>query len=936
VENDTNICKNNVRRIYLRISEFQSTTTDDDDADKEVREGNRHHPQALPIRNNDRMRISRQSFRSRRSSLVDIISRAIPTANQNGLPNQRTVVLLLAALLFLSTFLLSNHATHSNIDGGRSTQPTEVASVHGLLRSDASKSNSAAVTGNANDSEVNAPTFSVDFSEAYTPLPFKKGSLSPPTNSSFVVFYNLFIPKETNEAKYAVGVMTEQLGQVASSLRRLEELNHDEQSAVVFYNLIGNPFPPEALGVFCSELHPRLVCQQINYYETASEAVTLQNIHDFCHYGGVQSQSDRDIRVTYIHSKGSYHHTPVNTNWRRELTNAVLHPDCLSPPDDRCNVCGASFFTRFAFIYPGNMFTAKCSYINELLPPLTGGEYERLKTESVVKFLKLRLWGHLNTTLLHDRFDYYGLGRFQLEHWIGSHSSIQPCELHRKNVTLGYMVSGKVNSTEDYSWGMGPRREEVVDEIPEAQKALKSNEDAQFKEYYLLPGNLLKWFTLYGSKGIPSSDSWVWDFFAGGSRWKRLVMKHGERAIDEMVKLSTLPASHSAFAANSTETRSFQFTNDNELLSSSNPPVVVFYQITIPEGKANEAAYALNTQFEVFTKGQYNIVTRSYEPLRNTILYYTISGGDSKSHALVASLCKTRSKSITCRRLDEYKSPKATGETVTQLHNFCIANPSHRVAYVTNQLPTINNKTERYSMQKIRAFTTAATSKMCLKSRDTCNVCGMEFYPLPYQHFRGNMFTASCEYVANLLPPRQFEQSMNSIASEALVSQLETKFTTELLPFTPQNIGLDHYSLEHWIGSHPEFKPCDVAPVQKSWFPSMSGNAFVPNQYASSRVYDFQWALAPRRNSAPENQLSLAKEQEVIGIDGIAFREYFYLAGNLLKWYTMYSKAPPDDSWVWDWYPRGNEWRQGVARNASSVVEAITKQYAVPNQGVPF
>ena len=725
----------------------------------------------------------------------------------------------------------------------------------------------------------------------------------------------------------------EQLGQVADSLKRLEQ--HDDNSkqmnAILYYNLIGKPFPPTKMQQFCLSLHPRLQCKLIGYYEQASESVTLQSIHDFC------SAEKEDLRVTYIHSKGSYHHTEVNKNWRRELTNAVLHPQCLNPPDDACNVCGTSFFTRFAFMYPGNMWTAKCSYIQRLLPPKDGGEYDVKKKESIVNFLKMRLYGALDATLLDDRIDYFGLGRYRLEHWIGSHPSILPCEMHKADVDLGDMVSGKVNATSDYEWGMGPRREWVVPEIEGADDHLKSDEAAAFKEYYLLAGNLLKWFTLYGSDGVPANDSWIWNYFPAGNRWKDLVTQHGENAVNEMTLKSTREL-YSGYDTNVSSAIANKFSSNNELPLGSKPPVVVFYHIAFPRDRKKEAQYALKVQLDVLANGQYDIQTRAFDHERATVIYYTIAEGDSFNVDFISKYCNRKKQNTTCHLLNEIPSANARGETLTQLYNYCQVNPSSRVTYLTNMHPPVHgsNATGRHQMQRLRAYATAATSKMCLKSRDACNVCGMEFYALPYLHFSGNSFTADCEYVNKLMPPRQFEVSMNEIAGKTLVTHLERSFTSELFAFTPQNLGLDHYSVEHWIGSHPDIKPCDVAPVKKSWIPWFRSNAYIANDYSSSRIYDFLWGVAPRRSHAPIGTLAAATERAVREKETSLFRDYFYLAGNLFKWNELGLGHPPEESWIWNWFPGGDVWKEGIALNGSAVVDEFTLKYADPNQGVPF
>ena len=210
----------------------------------------------------------------------------------------------------------------------------------------------------------------------------------------------------------------------------------------------------------------------------------------------------------------------------------------------------------------------------------------------------------------------------------------------------------------------------------------------------------------------------------------------------------------------------------------------------------------------------------------------------------------------------------------------------------------------------------------------------MEFYPLPYNHFTGNMFTASCEYVKDLIPPAQFESKMNEVASDALVSHLGHVFTTELTPFTPQTLGMDQFSVEHWIGSHPDFQPCDVAPVSRSGFPLSCGGSYNETDYSRSNVYDFQWSIAPRRGSAPHGGIDCKTEQRLETKDDVLFREYSYLAGNLYRWYKMYNKAPPSDSWIWQWFPKGDSWLRGVENHGSRVVQELTRPYA--DEGVPF
>ena len=72
------------------------------------------------------------------------------------------------------------------------------------------------------------------------------------------------------------------------------------------------------------------------------------------------------------------------------------------------------------------------------------------------------------------------------------------------------------------------------------------------------------------------------------------------------------------------------------------------------------------------------------------------------------------------------------------------------------------------------------------------------------------MFTASCEYIKNYLPPFESKQKMNLNADHAfkLVNDPRAILTSieEVVHHTLVEIYVD----EHWLGSHPEFVPCRI------------------------------------------------------------------------------------------------------------------------------
>jgi hypothetical protein len=50
------------------------------------------------------------------------------------------------------------------------------------------------------------------------------------------------------------------------------------------------------------------------------------------------------------------------------------------------------------------------------------------------------------------------------------------------------------------------------------------------REYYLMAGNLYRWWELYGT--VPPSTSWVWSWFPDGDAWHDKVMEYGGGAVD--------------------------------------------------------------------------------------------------------------------------------------------------------------------------------------------------------------------------------------------------------------------------------------------------------------------------------------------------------------------------------------------------------------------
>ena len=717
-------------------------------------------------------------------------------------------------------------------------------------------------------------------------------------DASVIIFYNLFVPPNRDDAARAYEIVEEQLRQVASVLRGNKK--KAETKAALFYNLIGgdgNDIPK-----LCRDMHPRFHCEQLSYYGNATESVTLRSLHEYCS----TQPDDTTKRVTYLHPKGSFHSHGKQTLWRRMLTDAALHPNCTDPPDDRCTVCGAQYYPIFGSMFPGNMFTASCSYVKQLLPPVEGGEYERRREQSIRQFFLLRLERVLQNTFGFHQDVFYGLGRYQWEHWVGSHPALIPCEMHSPKMSFMDMAMQEVidegalsrKDNLDEQWSLGPNRLMIFDLPGQSPKWLKSNDrEGNFRQYYLTAGHLIRWIEQY--QQVPSLDSWVYDHFPSGDAWRELVEEHGVGVIDAVVDRDRTEV-YSPFASAQAD-RKFEDTETNAR--------VVFYQITIPDTSKTQALDVLNEQLQVIAEGLDE--TTKATP-KTTLLYYFLSGDDGSLAAkTVDDFCR-RNSGVRCHQLGAFDDERIDGNTLEDLFNFCSANQDREVIYLSTQLSV--RGADLFEANKTKTITAHVLSKDCQLAQDAnCNVCGSEFYALPFMSFVGNMFAARCNYVKNLSSPRAFMAERREVAGDVLMGELKKHLVTGFMKNldSPYVLGVHQYSTRHWIGSQPDLVPCDVAPLQ--------------SQIELTR------SQAPRRNIALHEDIEDAnhKDSEVKSSESRRVREYLYLAGNIMKWHHHYSRVPGDSSWVWSYFPDGDMWKSAVAIVGENAISRVSKQYIV-------
>ena len=330
---------------------------------------------------------------------------------------------------------------------------------------------------------------------------------SPP----FAIFYNIFVPSDQKRAANSLRIVKSQLSQVgksyAASLQRQPTL---------FYNTIGKRDGVDASDMQSICHDNNLTCTHMEHYDEGSENVTLQKVHDFC-------SIHEDHRVVYLHPKGAHNTRPQSEGWRRHMTAAATSQDCLAPPNNTCNLCGWVYYPFWASFMPGNIWTAQCSYIQQLLPPK---EFKQKQRNLAKEVLMLEVRGTLSSRMFprkKDSTDLYGLDRFADEHWVGSHPAVVPCDL-AGDVDLALLWSSGQEERKLSHLSMAPQA--AVDakwwgSDPRKTRSILGKEKERIREYYFLGGRLFLWLGLYDQ--VPPESSWVWNWFPDGARWRNII-----------------------------------------------------------------------------------------------------------------------------------------------------------------------------------------------------------------------------------------------------------------------------------------------------------------------------------------------------------------------------------------------------------------------------
>lgn len=199
--------------------------------------------------------------------------------------------------------------------------------------------------------------------------------------------------------------------------------------------------------------------------------------------------------------------------------------------------------------------------------------------------------------------------------------------------------------------------------------------------------------------------------------------------------------------------------------------------------------------------------------------------------------------------------------TLQSLFEYCTNHHNSTVVYLHSKgsfNPSWQQNTLRQVLMK------AITSDECLNmnndaNHSLCNTCSTRFLYFPFPVYTGNMWVAKCSYVSMLVPPNQFEfrktELIKSIRNHTKeMSVRKGWFMTNLDNFTSYKfpkrfsfwedrvswIGTGRYASEHWIGSHPDLKPCEVFPSAAGFPPIQYGKGINVDAFRSPQLESIQ------------------------------------------------------------------------------------------------
>lgn len=350
----------------------------------------------------------------------------------------------------------------------------------------------------------------------------------------------------------------------------------------------------------------------------------------------------------------------------------------------------------------------------------------------------------------------------------------------------------------------------------------------------------------------------------------------------------------------------------------------IFYNIFVPWNIANENTELRSKGEKDYALGVVEEQLRYYgdasDFVRTTSIHYTLIG-DVNATDDVARICekatKTRSEyddnhRNNCHLLRSVEHGDE-GLTLESLYGYCGDHPLSQVTYLHNK-GSFHPSPENTAMR--RMLSKAVFSDACQSMpTDKCTVCAARFSPLPHTHMSGNMWTADCSYINMLIHPLKFSSKMDEMIEHSLALKDDSVFPMPHRNYVdrPYDYGLKRFSFEHWVGSHPKLKPCDVYPDSTYAY----GFYNLDTTATTSPVWEKSPAMAVDSDGGGTSTGSTSSTSSDSGWKPIlrrvpwiplerfwhwSFNEWFCGRGRLAQYKFLYGVYPDPESFFWSYY----------------------------------
>ena len=544
------------------------------------------------------------------------------------------------------------------------------------------------------------------------------------------IFYHIFIPDEqsnndtnsTLHSSHAANIIQDQLKQIQDS-----HLAQQGGPTRILLNTVGNFTSNSSsthdeswmnmISTWCEQYN--LHCHHLQHFDTGTyEDVTLNMIHGYCSAHPSES-------IVYLHNKGSLHsRNGTNDEWRRSLTAAVTSSECMELSD--CDACSLLFQSVPAVHFPGNMFHAKCSYIQQLLPihdylRESQHVHSTLKTLAHEKLLQRGVYSSKEQWAL-------GEGRYMWEHWIGSHVHLRACDVSPTN-DIDVWKTPVSNTTPGFSRSRAPRVQLTKNhwKIRPMMNKMMLLHDSQRRrrDINLLPGLLVRYAILFHQ--WPQPQSWVWDHFPDGNQWKEALLQNNmENKTQASVKTLIRHLQSPTVPMFSSE-GSFKIDQPQTNWS-------IFYNMYIPQD--DDSTFAVKIIQQHWRQIQESIAPWSG---KNIVPIHFKTIGRMPPRGTHSEFCQStngtgeaviRKAKLECKHEGHHDSAFEE-ETLTAMWKHCQLNPDSSVIYMHSK-GTYHNYEKGENDWWRYHLTRAVTGQQCWERVDNgqCQVCGLQYYPI--------------------------------------------------------------------------------------------------------------------------------------------------------------------------------------------------------------